>query len=630
MSGIAGIYHLQTAKPVDPARLRLMANGMSHRGRGGAAEWTAAGVGLSAIGTHGEQDGPTQPLISDDEAATIVYDGILLNSAVLRSSLLEFGHRLVRGDQAELVLAAWRQWGVDCLPKIEGYFAFAIHDHKRGALFLARDRMGARPLHMALLSDGALAFASELGALIRHPLLQRQPNLTAAEDYLALGYVPDDNCLIAGVEKLAAGHYLLVQRGKPVDGPVRWWTPDFSRRVRANEAEASEYLRYLLRTVVREHHAAAPSTGLMLSGGMDSGALLAIMASDQKNAVRAATLRASSPEDDESEAARMLAHRFAASFESYAAPSPSVEQLDHIANIFDEPCADLDVLWLMHLAGEAGQHMDAALLGHGADVIFAGSRRMIYHHGEEKWRGRIPNMMRRSLLGPLSRALPTWDWAPKSARWRLKLSSLSQSGTQAYARAIAYTGPARRVKIFNDAAVRALGHHIGEGRYWREMAGARAREPLDRAQYADWKIAISGDMLMKLDRIGAHQNIALMAPYLDHRIAEFVMALPAHMRVRKKEGKVILRRAVARQLPKSLLDQPRQHWRAPVSVLLRAGLADEARRLAGSATLSHTGWFDMVQIRNLVDAHAQGKADHGALIWQLILMEKALARLFNI
>lgn len=630
MSGIAGIYHLQTAKPVDPARLRLMANAMAHRGAGGASEWTAAGVGLGAIGTHGAGDVAAQPLLSDDEAAAIVFDGILLNSAALRSTLLEHGHRLEQGDDAELVLAAWRQWGAKCLPKLEGLFAFAIHDHKRGGLFLARDRLGGKPLHMALLSDGSLAFASELGALIRHPLAPRQPNLTAAEDYLALGYVPDDNCLIAGVEKLAAGHYLLLQRGKPVDGPVRWWSPDFSRRVRASEGQAAQYLDYLLRQVVRDYAGAAPSTGLYLSGGMDSSALLAILASDQKNAVRAVTLRSSSPEDDESEAARSLAHRYAAQFESHGAPSPSPEQLDRIASMFDEPCADLDVMGLMHMASVTGGTLDAALLGHGADAMFAGSRRMVYHHGEEKLRGRIPNLVRRTLLGPLAQALPQWDWAPKTTAWRLKLSSLSQSGVQAYARAIAYTGPARRVRIFNDAAVRALGHHIGEGRYWREMAGAQAREPLDRAQYADWKIAFSGDMLMKLDRIGAHHNIALLAPYLDHRLAEFVMALPAAMRVRKKEGKVILRRAMARQLPRHVLEQPRRHWKAPVSVWLRAGLAEDARRLASSATLSHTGWFDMVEIRNVVEAHAQGRADHGPLIWQLILLEKALARLFNI
>lgn len=629
MSGIAGIYHLQTAKPVDPARLRLMLNGMAQRG-GNAAEWTAAGIGLGSVEAGQGGDAATQPLLSDDEAAAIVFDGVLFASGDLRAELLGAGHRLPQGSDAELVLAAWRQWGVDALPRLEGLFAFAIYDHLRGALFLARDRMGAKPLHLALLSDGALAFSSQLRSLMRHPLLERRPNLTAAEDFLALGYVPDDNCFIEGVEKLAAGHYLLLQRGKPVDGPVCWWRPDFSKRVRASEGEAADYLAYLLRVVVRDYGAASGPSGLMLSGGLDSAALLGVMAENSRQAVTSITLRSPQRDLDEEHRAHHVAERFAAVHHSFSAPVASTDMLDQLSDMFDEPIADLDVPWLVGLSGQVDDAWGAALVGHGADEIFAGNRRMIFHHQEEKLRGRIPGFFRRTVVGPMARAMPYGDWAPQLSRARIRWSSIAQSGTKAYARAVARTGAAQRVRLFNDAAVRALGSHIGEGRYWRAMATAPAREPLDRAQFADWSIAVPGAHLAKLDRIGAAQNLALYAPYLDRRLAEFAMSLPASMRVKKSVGKHILRRSMSRHLPKSIMDQGRVPWEAPVSHWFRGGLAEEARRLTNSHTLSHTGWFDMAELARLVAGHQAGKEDHGRLIWQMLLLERSLARLFDI
>lgn len=631
MIGIAGIYHLQTAKPVDPARLRSMVNAPPRRGRGEAAEWTAPGVGLGALNPQlGDGVAPPQPLLSDDGTVAIVFDGLLLNRAGLRAELDMLGHRLATGSDAELVLAAWRQWGAECLTRLEGLFAIALHDHGRSCLFLARDRMGARPLHMALLADGALVFASQIKALLRHPLLQRQPNLTAAEDFLALGYVPDDNCLLAGVEKLAAGHYLLLQRGKPVLGPQRWWSPDFSRRARVNEVQAADYLAQLLRHIVRDYSAAEPANGLFLSGGLDSSALLALMAETRRDGVKSLTLRSGQGDGHQQDAVRLIGERFAADYRSFAAPAAASDMIDTVADALDEPCADLDIPWMLALATEASGEWGAAMLGHGAEEIFAGCRRMVFHHQEERMRARVPDIVRRAILGPLSRALPVLDGWPVTGRAKIKLSSLAQSGTQAYARAVAQMGPARRVRILNDAAVRALDQHIGEGRYWHAMAGAPAREPLDRAQFADWTIALPGQMLMKLDRIGSAANVALLAPFADHRVAELMMSLPASMRVKKDGGKAIFRRSMARYLPPSVVNQPRQRWEAPVSLWFRSSLSDEARRLSVSQTLSHTGWFDMAEMSALVAAHQAGRADHGLLIWQMLLLEKSLSRLFNI
>jgi asparagine synthase (glutamine-hydrolysing) len=638
MCGIAGIYHLQTAKPVDPARLRVMLAAMVHRGaeRG---EWTAAGVGLGALVDRGAAERTAadgrgeavlgQPLSSDDDTATIVFDGLLLNSAQLRSELDERGYRSPARGDAELVLAAWRQWGVDCLSHFNGLFAFAIHDHAKGCLFLGRDRMGGRPLHFSFLSDGSLAFASELKGLLRHPLVGREANVTAVEDFLALGYVPDDNCLAAGVRKLAAGHYLLLQRGKAVEAPVCWWRPDFSRRVKASEKQAADYLAYLLRVVVRDYAAVGPSTGLLLSGGMDSAGLAALMAESSQRAIKSLTIGSGQRDRDEHLAARAISHRFAGEHHELAALSASTDILDQMADHFDEPCADLDIPMLMALSRGGSAHFGAALVGHGADEIFAGTRRMMFHHQEERLRENIPDMVRRGLLGPLAHAWPNWDWAPSTARMRARLASLGQSGTQAYARAVARTGPSRRVRVFHDGAVRALGCHIGEGRYWRAMASSNGREPLDRAQFAEWQIALPAQMMTKLDRLSGAGQSQLLAPYMDHRLAEFVASLPAPMRVKKHSGKHVLKLALAKYLPKSVLEQPRIKPEIPVSIWFRGPWAEEARRLASSEVMSRTGWFNMAEISAMVSAHQAGREDHGRLLWQLALLERSLARLLG-
>lgn len=638
MCGIAGIYHLQTAKPVDPARLRVMLHAMPYRGDH-HGEWTSAGVGLGIVSHEDDAaaaqmgDGPAiaqplpaQPLSSDDEAATIIFDGILFNASELRAELDGRGHRFLARSDAELVLAAWRQWGVDALARLNGLFALAIHDHSRGCVFLARDRMGARPLHYAPLSDGSVAFASELKALLRHPLLGREANLTAVEDYLALGYVPDDNCLVAGVHKLAAGHYMLLQRGDPSAAPICWWRPDFSRRVKASEKEAAEYLAYLLRVVVRDYASVQPMTGLYLSGGMDSGGLAAVMAESSKRAIKSMTIGSGEREWDERAAARSLAHRFAGDHHDMAAPSATLAMVDDIADRFDEPCSDLDIPILMALGRDSLPLFSAALVGHGADEIFAGTRRMMFHHQEERLRESLPSFVRRGVLGPLARALPRWDWAPSSARLRARMTSLGQSGTQAYARAVARTGPARRVRVFHDGVVRALGHHIGEGRYWRAMASAKCREPLDRAQFAEWQIALPGQMMTKLDRLGGADQPMILAPFMDYRLAEFVASLPASMRVGKLGGKHVLKQALGKYLPKAVLEQPRIKPEIPVSLWFRGSWASKAQRLATSEIMSRTGWFDMAEIGTMVAAHQAGSEDHGHLLWQLLLLERALGR----
>ncbi len=631
MCGIAGIYHLETAKPVDPARLRAMLHPMSHRGPDGSGEWTAPGVGLGHLRLSIiDIEGSPQPMASDDEAVTISFNGEIYNFRQLRAELEDRGHRFRTSGDTEVILAAWRQWGPDCLSRLNGMFAFAIHDHQRGCLFLARDRLGVKPLHFAQLSDGSIAFASELKGLLRHPLLRREANLSAVEDFLALGYVPDDNCIMAGVSKLGAGHYLLLERGKPFPAPTCWWSPDFSNRIRASEGEAAEHLVHLMRAAVTDRMVADVPLGAFLSGGVDSSAVVALMAEASAKAVKTCTIGFDQAALDETAYAATIADRFATDHRTRTVAAADFALVDRIADMFDEPFADASALPTYRVCELAREEVTVALSGDGADEAFAGYRRLVFHHQEERLRSLIPAVLRRNLLGPLARVWPQMDWAPRPLRARATLASLSKSGAEGYAEAVGVTGPDQRARLFNDAAIRALGDHVAETRYWQAMAEAQARERLDRAQYADLKIWLPGDILTKTDRMSMAVSLEAREPLLDYRLVEFAASLPAAMRVKGGTGKAILKQAMERYLPHDILYRPKMGFVTPVSHWFRGALTEQARALAHSGTLARTGWFDMAEIERVVAAHQSGRRDHGRLIWQFFMLEKSLAKLFGI
>lgn len=631
MCGIAGIYHLETAKPVDPARLRAMLHPMSHRGPDGSGEWTAPGVGLGHLRLSIiDIEGSPQPMASDDEAVTISFNGEIYNFRQLRAELGDRGHRFRTSGDTEVILAAWRQWGPDCLSRLNGMFAFAIHDHQRGCLFLARDRLGVKPLHFARLSDGSIAFASELKGLLRHPLLRREANLSAVEDFLALGYVPDDNCIVAGVSKLGAGHYLLLERGKPFPAPTCWWSPDFSNRIRASESEAAEHLVHLMRAAVTDRMVADVPLGAFLSGGVDSSAVVALMAEASAKAVKTCTIGFDQAALDETAYAATIADRFATDHRTRTVAAADFALVDRIADMFDEPFADASALPTYRVCELAREEVTVALSGDGADEAFAGYRRLVFHHQEERLRSLIPAVLRRNLLGPLARVWPQMDWAPRPLRARATLASLSKSGAEGYAEAVGVTGADQRARLFNDAAIRALGDHVAETRYWQAMAEAPARERLDRAQYADLKIWLPGDILTKTDRMSMAVSLEAREPLLDYRLVEFAASLPAAMRVKGGTGKAILKQAMERYLPHDILYRPKMGFVTPVSHWFRGALTEQARALAHSGTLARTGWFDMAEIERVVAAHQSGRRDHGRLIWQFFMLEKSLAKLFGI
>lgn len=630
MCGIAGIFHLETAKPVDPDRVKRMTDAIAHRGPDGAGVWTAPGVGLghrrlSII----DLEAGAQPMQSDDSALTLTFDGEIYNFRELRQELETAGFAFRTLSDSEVILQGWRHWGVDCVSHFHGMFAFAIHDARTKQLFIARDRIGVKPLFYAPIADGSVLFGSELKALTAHPALRRDLDMSAVDDYMAFGYVPDHACILRGVKKLPAGHYLLLQQGRPMPPPTQYWDIDFTKRVRGSQNELSEELLRLLRQSIASHLVADVPLGAFLSGGVDSSALVALMAEISRQPVKTCSIGFDVAALDESADAEQIARRFATDHRSRKVTTEDFGLIDTLAHHFDEPFADASALPTYRVCELARAQVKVALSGDGADEAFAGYRRHVFHHKEEQIRALLPQSLRGRLFGGLAKVYPKADWAPKPLRAKSTLLSLGRTGPAGYTDAVSITGHATRHGLYSARMRSAVGGYRAETHMERLMANAPAQSGLDQAQYADIKMWLPGDVLSKVDRMSMAVGLEAREPFLDHRLLEFAASLPEKMRIRSGQGKWLLKKTMEPYVPRDILYRPKMGFVTPIDMWFRGSLAEQARALSTSFIFSQMDLFDSRAVASMAEDHIAGRANHGRLLWQLVMLEKSLNNLFN-
>jgi asparagine synthase (glutamine-hydrolysing) len=628
MCGIAGLFHCGTIKPVDPARVERMCDALVHRGPDDSGVWTAPGVGLGfrrlAII---DLAGSPQPMASADGRAMLVFNGEIYNFRELRRELTALGARFHTDGDGEVILAAWRQWGVACLPRLHGMFAFALYDLEKRTLLLARDRLGVKPLFMAHLSDGSLAFASELKGLLAHPLLRREVDPLAVEDYLAWGYVPDHRSILQGVEKLRAGHHRLLRHDAPPAPPERWWDISFVERRRGAERDLEAELLHHLREAVTSRMTADVPLGAFLSGGVDSSSVVALMAEASREPVKTCSIGFDVAALDETAYAREVAERFHTDHHTRTVAVGEFDAIGTLAGMFDEPFADASALPTWRVCQLARETVTVALSGDGADEAFAGYRRQVFHAREEQVRALLPAGFRRSVLGPLGRAWPKADWAPRPLRPKATLLALAGGAAEGYAHALSAVPPEQRMDLYSADFRRMIGDYRAEQPLMAAMERAPARSALDRAQYADLTFWLPGDILTKLDRTSMAVSLEAREPLLDHRLVEFAATLPERMRVHGTQGKWLMKKAMRRYLPDNILYRPKQGFVTPIAQWLRGPLAGEARAIASNAALARTGWFDSERLARAAEAHISGRFDHSRLLWQMLMLDRSLQTL---
>ncbi|MFT3968336.1 MAG: asparagine synthase (glutamine-hydrolyzing), partial [Sphingobium sp.] len=487
-----------------------------------------------------------------------------------------------------------------------------------------------KPLHYAQLYDGSLIFASELKGLLAHPMMRREPELSAVEDYLAFGYVPDDTSIVKGVRKLGAGETLLAVRGKPLGRPRRYWDVSFADRDTRSAKALEEELVDLLRRSVRSRMVADVPLGAFLSGGVDSSTVVAFMAENSSEAVRTCTIGFDDASVDETVHADLVARRYATDHRTRIVSPDDYPLIDTLTTHFDEPFADVSALPTYRVCQLAREQVTVALSGDGADEAFAGYRRHKFQHREEALRSLMPGAIRRPLLGGLGAIYPKADWLPRPLRAKSTLLGLAMDGAEAYAHSVSVTRAPMRGQLWAEDHRAALNGYRAEDRYILAMRDAPARDAIDRAQYADIRIWLPGDILTKVDRMSMAVGLEAREPLLDHRLIEFAARLPVNQRIRGQTGKYLMKKAMEPYLPPAILYRPKMGFVTPIAAWFRGALAGEARAVAGGSVLARTGWFDMRRVAALAEQHRSGLHNHGRLLWQLLMLDRSVERLFGV
>ncbi|MCB1954761.1 MAG: amidotransferase 1, exosortase A system-associated [Rhodocyclaceae bacterium] len=625
MCGIAGIFDLVGRREFSRDLVRQMNDVQFHRGPDEGGYHFEPGVALahrrlSIIDVATGQ----QPLFNEDGSVSVVFNGEIYNFQELVPELEALGHVFRTHSDTEVIVHAWEAWGEACVQKFRGMFAFALWDRNRASLFLARDRLGVKPLFYAFLPDGQFAFGSELKVLMAHPQLDRGIDPHGVEEYFALGYVAEPRCIFRGAAKLPPAHTLLLRRGEAAGTPKRYWDVHFSCDNPVSEHNALEELQHRLRESIRLRMIAEVPLGAFLSGGVDSSAVVATMASLSANPVHTCSIAFDDPAFNESEFAKMVADRYRTDHFVETVKSDDFDLIDTLAALYDEPYADSSAIPTYRVCQLARKRVTVALSGDGGDESFGGYRRYRLHMMEERLRGALPYGLRKPLFGLLGRVYPKADWAPRVFRAKTTFEGLSRDSVQAYFHSVSILRDSMRHKLFSHRLRSELGGYNALEVFRRHAARADTDDGLSLIQYLDLNTYLVGDINTKVDRASMAHSLEVREPLMDHPLVEWLASLPSSMRLRGQEGKYLLKKGMEPLLPNDVLYRPKMGFAVPLARWFRGPLRERVREAMLGETLASTGLFDVEYLRHLCDAHQSGARDYSASLWTVMMFEAFL------
>ncbi len=620
MCGIAGIFDVAGRRPIDERLVVRMRDAIRHRGPDGEGIHLEPGVGLghrrlSIIDVAGGQ----QPLYNEDQSVVVVYNGEIYNYQGLIDELRARGHVFRTHCDTEVVVHAWEEWGEASVERFNGMFAYALWDRNRRKGFLARDRVGIKPLYYAELEDGQVLFGSELKALLAHPALTRVIDPKAVEEFFAYGYVAEPRSILRSVRKLAPGHTLTIQ----AEGPrvqQRYWDAVFEGRTVGSEADLADELVARLRTSVGSHLMSEVPLGAFLSGGVDSSAVVAMMAQVSPGDVNTCSIRFGESDYDESRFASEVAERYRTNHFSSVVVAADFGLVDRLASLYDEPFADSSAMPTYRVSELARRRVTVALSGDGGDESFGGYRRYRWHTYEEKVRGFIPGALRGPLFGLLGRVYPKADWAPKVLRAKSTFEALALDPIEGYFHSVSILGDGLRRQLFRDSFRKELQGYRAIEVLRRHLERAPSH-PLSRVQYLDLKTYLPGDILTKVDRASMAHSLEVRVPILDNELVDWVAGLSPDTKLRGREGKYLFKKAMEAYLPKDLLYRPKMGFAVPLASWFRGPLQERVRDAVQSPVLLDTGIFDERFLLRMVDEHQSGLRDFSAPLWSVLMFE---------
>jgi asparagine synthase (glutamine-hydrolysing) len=567
-----------------------------------------------------------QPLFNEDRTVALVFNGEIYNFRALREELKGYGHEFRTPSDSETIVHAWEQWGEDCVQHLRGMFAFVIWDRPKQTLFVARDRMGIKPFHYAVLPDGLFVFGSELKSILAVPALRREIDPRAVEEYFAYGYVPEPRTIFKDAHKLLPGHTMTIRVG---DGRVeqkKYWDVPFTPHHGMTDRDIEGELIHRLREAVESHLEADVPLGAFLSGGVDSSAIVAMMAGLSKDPVNSCSIAFNDPAFDESEYARQIAERYHTNHQSEVVDKDDYGLVDTLAHLYDEPYADSSAIPTYRVCQLARKRVTVALSGDGGDENFAGYRRHRMALNENRVRSMLPLALRKPVFGLLGAAYPKADWAPRVFRAKTTFEALARDLVEGYFHGVSMLNDRVRDQLFSSDFRRKLQGYRAVEVMRGYAKDAPTDDPLSLIQYIDMKTYLPGDILTKVDRASMAHALEVRVPLLDHKFVEWVSGLPPTSKLRNGEGKYIFKKALEPYLGDDVLYRKKMGFSIPLAAWLRGPLASQMKQAVLNPLLLDTGIFNPQFLKQMVDEHQSGLKDHATALWQVLMFEAFLRK----
>jgi asparagine synthase (glutamine-hydrolysing) len=616
MCGIAGFVDgSDTAAGADHARLlKGMCDVIRHRGPDDEGFLLKPGVALgmrrlSIIDLAGGH----QPISGEDGTVTIVFNGEIYNFHELRSELEKRGHIFKTNSDTEAIVHAYEEYGTSCANYLRGMFAFAIWDDKTRGLYIARDRVGKKPLYYTLTGGKTLVFGSEIKSILEHPDTTREINLEALDAYLTLGYVPDPLTIFRGIYKLPPGHYLTFANGQLQTR--EYWDFNFAPAESRKPEDYMDELRALLDESVRLRLISDVPLGAFLSGGIDSSTVVALMARHMNQPVKTFSIGFHEDSYNELKYARLTAKKLGTDHHEFYVTPQICDVIDDLVWHFDEPFADPSAIPTYMVSKLARDHVTVALSGDGGDELFAGYTHYVVQENRRAFSS-LPKALRAGVMRPLSYRLPHGAWG------RNYLHNISLDPIDRYLDSLSYFTQLTKRALYTSDFQKSLGATDHVTRSFREYASqVKTNEPLDQLLYIDGKTYLPGDILTKVDRVSMATSLEVRVPLLDHKLIEFVTKVPARLKLAGTETKQLLKRVAKELIPSEILDRPKQGFGIPLEEWINRQLRDQIRDILHEPRTRQRGYVNYDYVDRILDEHHKDRRDHSFQLWSLLILE---------
>jgi asparagine synthase (glutamine-hydrolysing) len=622
MCGICGIISLDGHSPVDPNVLKSMTTVLTHRGPDDEGFYLDGSVGLgfrrlSII----DIEGGHQPMHNENQAIAVVFNGEIYNFKELRLLLEKSGHRFRTKSDTEVIIHAYEQFAEECVNHFNGMFAFALWDKDRRRLLLARDRMGIKPLYYSL-NDKYLVFSSEMKGILAHPSVNRSIDLVALNNYMSFEYVPTPRTIFQGVNKLPAGHTLIVRSG--LARLHRYWNVELEQSECSSSLREADYVSRImstLRDVVAQEMVADVPVGVLLSGGIDSSAVALMAAQVSSSKIKTFSIAFEDSSFDEGPYARQVANYLGTDHhELVLDPNTVLKLIPSIAEFMDEPLGDSSLVPTYLVCRFARESVKVALGGDGGDELFGGYPTLQAHRLAGYYSRWIPSAFRRLFFPRLVAGLPvSFDDLSFDFRLRHFMAHVDEIPIVRHHLWLGSFTPDQKRQLLQPSAqppdldtYQAVFDHL---RF------CNAKSLFNQILYCDMKLYLEGDILVKVDRASMANSLEVRVPLLNHSLVTCLATVPHQLKLHTLTTKYILRRALEGHLPRSILERRKKGFNMPVAKWLLGPLGPLVKELLSERRLKLQGLFEPKYIKELVDEHTTRTKDNRKLLWTLLVFQ---------